>query len=361
MYVRMKRFLWYFLVVALVVTATIAVYRPRSPVGKVLTFSINSIKKAKNYISETVESTSQKVSSIGKPTIKIHAINYEYLASEIDVTILTEVLREKYNIEYTDEGYDILLNGFLNRTPLPTDPNIVKIHYTSEAHIGDPRNHLDSHDLVMGFDFIEHPNYIRVPYAYMRINSKMRHDYNRGMKCDPKSKKHFACFLASNGGEWLDKFDGARARNRLFHKLSLYKKVISGGKYLNNIGNPIPYEETMEWLSQCKFVIAYENQINYPGYVTEKPFQAWLAGSVPLYDTHKSGLEDLNSNATIYAGGFATEDELINYIKKVDNDDALYCKIWNEQIITDPSKDYEALKDKIRQKIDEILTRKSAK
>lgn len=37
-----------------------------------------------------------------------------------------------------------------------------------------------------------------------------------------------------------------------------------------------------ELASRYKFVLAFENDL-YPGYVTEKPFEAWASGSVPLW------------------------------------------------------------------------------
>lgn len=46
---------------------------------------------------------------------------------------------------------------------------------------------------------------------------------------------------------------------------------------------------------------------------------------------------------------------MIKYIKQVDNNDELYCNIWHQRIITDPSKDYQILKTKVQNKTDQIL------
>jgi hypothetical protein len=299
-----------------------------------------------------------------KPTLRVRTINFDavYTPEEVEISMLHEVIREKYNVLYVDKDYDLVINGYLNHIPVPTDPKVIKIHYTSEVYVGDAKNHLDTHDLVLGFDFVDRDNYIRIPFSYIRHGNKMNHDFDRNKgTCDPKGKKYFTCFLASNSGDWSKVFDGAEARNRLFHKLSLYKKVESGGKHLNNTGGPIPYGQTEQWLSQCKFTIAYENQLNYPGYVTEKPFQAWFAGSIPLYNAHPEGLVDMNKKAVIYAGDFDSEDALVEYIKKVDNDDKLYCDIWNERIQPDSDKDYEVLKDKLRTKLNELFAAKLRK
>jgi hypothetical protein len=303
--------------------------------------------------------------SPNKPTLRVKTINFDpsVKPENVRVQIIHEVLAEKYNLTYDDENYDILLNSFFDNESVPSvSPNIVRIYYTGEVYAGDPNLYLDTNDLVTGFAFIDHPNYVRVPFSYLRDTDKMRHDYQRPGTCDPSKKPYFACFVVSNFGSWLPgRFDGVDARDRMFHQLSLYKKVMSGGLHLNNMGGVVPYAETKKFMSQCKFIIAYENIISYPGNVTEKPFQAWFSGGVPLYNTHKDGMVDLNPKSLLYAGDFATEEEFIEYIKKVDNDDELYCKIWNEHIITDPSKDYSSMKDKLRQKLYEAIEKKVKK
>lgn len=295
-----------------------------------------------------------------KPTIRMMTINCgdDIPPQWCEVAPLHEIIRERYNIEYVDNNPDILLDAFMPKHKAPTDPKIIKIFYTSEVYFNKyPKQFLDSYDLVLGFDFIDRPNYIRLPFQYVGVRDKIRHDYDRKMKCDPASKKHFACFLVSNGGEKkTNKFDGALARTRMFHRLSLYKKVLSGGKHLNNVGGPVG--DTMEFFSQCKFTLSFENTLDYPGYVTEKPFMAWLGGTVPIYNTDPAGLVDINKKAVIYAGDFKTEEELVDYIIKVDNDDKLYCDIWNQQIVDNPEKDYEVIKHQIRKKLFEILDKR---
>jgi alpha(1,3/1,4) fucosyltransferase len=297
-----------------------------------------------------------------KPTIKMMSVNFGYdVPPELaEVGIIHEVIREKYNIEYVDKDPDVFLSGPLATYQAPEDPKIIKLFYTYEVYLdNNPQKFLDTYDLVMGFDFIDRPNYLRVPYVYAYLGNKIRHDYDRHMKCNPK-KEHFACFLVSNSGEDVaGKFAGAKARNRMFHRLSLYKKVLSGGKYLNNVGGPV--QDGEKFLSQCKFTISYENTLDYPGYVTEKPFNAWLAGTVPIYNTDSAGLVDINKKSVIFAGDFNTEEDLVNYIIKVDNDDKLYCDIWNERIIDTQNKDYEVVKAQLRTKLNNIFEQKLKK
>lgn len=285
------------------------------------------------------------------------------------MSLLHEVLSEKFNIiEVTDALYDLIIDCPFGNEPLPNNNNVVKLFVTGEVikqdnnkwSIIDIKSNLHKYDLSIGFDFITHPKYLRIPYMYNHSRGYDIHNihthYDRG-KCNP-TKPFFACFLVSNGG-WTKYHEGAKLRNRLFHKLSSYKHVHSGGKYLNNIGNVVSLEETGAWLSQCKFIIAYENQ-SYPGYVTEKPIQAYLAGAIPIYYSHPAGIvdEEINKKSMINATDLATEDELVEYIKKVDNDDNLYCNIWQEQFIINPARNYEVIKEKLQDKLEQIFKEK---
>ena len=356
----MKRFLFYVLIVALITVTSAYAYKRIYGFG----FKAGKSNAAMQQNLETWKknNANQFPHDPNKPTIKMMSINFgdENPQEATIIAPIHEIIREKYNIEYVESDPDLILNGFLGRHAVPTDPKIIKLFYTSEVYLdNDPPKYLDSYDLVMGFDFIDKPNYFRLPYQYISVHDKVRHDYDRHMKCNPH-KEHFACFLVSNRGDWLKgKFDGANARTRMFHRLSLYKKVLSGGKHLNNVGGPVP--DTQEFLSQCKFTISYENTLDYPGYVTEKPFKAWLAGTVPIYNTDPAGLVDINKKAVIFAGDFKTEDELVDYIIKVDNDDRLYCDIWNQQIVNNPEKDYEFVKGELRAKLNEIFNKKLKK
>ncbi len=299
----------------------------------------------------------------GKPLLKVSVINQFANQFGEGVPFIWEVLNEKYYLKLVKNDYDVLFIGPLSDTPIPEKSDkYVKIYNTWEVHLGDLKARLKDSDLVVGFDLLDEPNYIRLSYAYNWFGNNIRHDYSRPNKdCNPSEKKKFACFLTRNGGEGPYDFNGAILRNRLFHKLSLYKHVDSGGPYLNNTNGKIPYKLTSEWLSHCKFTISYENNVTHPGYITEKPFKAWLAGSIPLYNSARESLIDINKNAILYAKDFSSEDEFIDYIIKVDNDDELYCSIWNQNIVTNPEMDYENAKIKLRAKMEETVLPKLRK
>lgn len=301
---------------------------------------------------------------IGKKTLTVKLINNA--GSKTVRGIINDILKERYNVKISDKNYDMVFDtGYCeNGACLNVDsekPEIIKIFYTLEA---DKRD-INKYDLNIGFEHVNDSRYFRLPFYYMgKYSPKINAGYDRAKdlgQCNPY-KPYFACFLVSNsgGGNGRDDspFDGCTARNSIFHKLSSYKRVESGGAYLNNIGKKIDKNEMMSWMSNCKFVIAYENQSSFDGYITEKPFQAYFAGAIPIYYGNKIAAQDLNLKAIIYANDFKNEDELLEYVKKVDLDDGLYCDMWNQNIIVNPELNFENVKNKLREKIFELLDRK---
>ena len=60
----------------------------------------------------------------------------------------------------------------------------------------------------------------------------------------------------------------------------------------------------------------------------------------------------------IYANDSIATDDLISYIKKVDKDDDLYCKIWNQALITNHELNYDTVHDRVAKKLYELIDSK---
>ncbi len=94
-----------------------------------------------------------------------------------------------------------------------------------------------------------------------------------------KQKNRFCNFLYSNPISYREEF---------FRQLSKYKKVDAPGKSMNNMppidqqykGNT--WETKRQFLTPYKFTIAFESY-SYPGYQTEKLYDAMQMNSVPIY------------------------------------------------------------------------------
>ena len=100
--------------------------------------------------------------------------------------------------------------------------------------------------------------------------------------------RDFACAFINNPDP---------VRLRFLKELSRFGKVDIFGRYANNY-----VEDKIGVGNKYKFVICFENDL-YPGYVTEKPLEAWLSKSVPVYWGNDSG-GLLNSAALINCSSY---------------------------------------------------------
>jgi hypothetical protein len=130
-----------------------------------------------------------------------------------------------------------------------------------------------------------------------------------------KAKEKFACMVVSNAN--------ARERIEFFKELSKYKKVDSGGRYMNNIGGPV--DDKMNFIKKYKFVISFENS-SYPGYTTEKLIEPMLVNSIPIYWGNPRVSEDFNVNSFIDVHCFSSFKKVVEYVIALDNDEELYTK-----------------------------------
>lgn len=102
-------------------------------------------------------------------------------------------------------------------------------------------------------DYVFDPDYYRNEPRHKRY--PLWSGYNIKSLTLPKDvtefsrKKKFCCMVVSNSN--------AKERIDFFHKLSSYKRVDSGGKFLNNIGYPV--NDKKEFIKDYKFVISFEN------------------------------------------------------------------------------------------------------
>ena len=125
---------------------------------------------------------------------------------------------------------------------------------------------------------VKHPNYKRIQWHGVDPHLLIKKPGD-----DPEkilaSKTKFCNFLYGHQVPYREAF---------FTQLSKYKKVDAPGLSMNNMpGIDMLYkggkwEAKRQFLSPYKFTIAFENDI-FPGYQTEKLYDAMLAGSIPIY------------------------------------------------------------------------------
>lgn len=145
-------------------------------------------------------------------------------------------------------------------------------------------------------------------------------------------------------GTLISKHDRGGQRIKIYNILSNYYNIYCAGDFNNNtkkIGQT--QKEKIDYISNSIYNICPENSI-YEGYVTEKIFQAFEAGTIPLYWGHdlpekdilnqnkycfcnvndnnilKQQIEDVVFNRDKYIEGFIFNDNAKNVIETYYND-----------------------------------------
>ena len=135
-----------------------------------------------------------------------------------------------------------------------------------------------------------------IQYAYSAVHYDVPIDDLYRLREDllQVNKTRFCCFVTSNTTGEL-----AAERIGLFHRINQWQRVDSGGRILNNLNYLAPPGlDFLRWIAQYKYMICLENS-KEPNYITEKPYQAWFAGTVPIYDG--GCVNQLNQNAIVNA------------------------------------------------------------
>jgi hypothetical protein len=108
--------------------------------------------------------------------------------------------------------------------------------------------------------------------------------------------------------------------------LSEIEKVEIYGKFAGKLA-----KSKIATAKDFRFIFCFENDL-YPGYVTEKVFEAWGTGAVPLYwGSDPEGY--LNPKAMINLNDFASLSEFIKYVKEVNKNQELWESIASQPLL----------------------------
>lgn len=132
-------------------------------------------------------------------------------------------------------------------------------------------------------------------------------------------------------------------RNELFQMIGKYKPVDALGKCgqkklaagtiidraAYNMKSETFYDLAVEKYRPYKFVICCENTLQ-PGYITEKIVNAYLAHAIPIYMGAPDIAQHFNPKSMIHVGDVNELSEVIERIRQVDENDALYDAMLQE-------------------------------
>jgi len=242
--------------------------------------------------------------------------------------LLLIFLRKYFDI-VIDQNPDYLFYSVYGNTNLGYK-NCIKILFTGENLVPD----FNVCDYALGFHYIDFGDrYMRFPlyvyYQWHYLNYLSNKIGNSDSACQSVRKlvdKKFCNFVYSNSA------NSDPVREAFFHRLCKYKKVDSGGKYLNNIGKAVG--DKLQFIKDYKFTIAFENS-SVPGYTTEKLLEPILANSIPVYYGNPLVNLDFNTDSFIYVKGIQDFDRAIEEIIYLDRNDELYLVRLNQQKFRD--------------------------
>jgi hypothetical protein len=248
------------------------------------------------------------------------------------------LLSNRYDIEIDNKNPDYLIFGdrnFGENNKNYDKKNVVKIFYTGENQR--PEDY-DCH-YAISFDHNFNAWHYRLPLFVIYMwsleqihNTGYDYYYILGDR-EIKEKTDFCSFVVSN--------PNCEARNVLFNRLNMKKRVDSPGKVFNNMDIKLEGEKAkIDFLSTRKFNICFE-PYSYPGYTTEKILHAFYAGTVPIYWGNPLVTSDFNKDAFINAHDFDDLQSLADYVLWVDENKDVYEKYLQQPpLINSLPKDY---------------------
>lgn len=250
-------------------------------------------------------------------TIKIwYADAGLYTRADMEKFFLTKLLKTKYKVELTDHPDYLFYNVFGNEHHRY---DCVRIFYTGENVVPN----FNYCDYALGFHHLTFEDrYMRLPLWAWKNEAALKLEKKEAVGREALNRR-FCNQVVSN----IKQTDGMR--EAFFERLNAYKTVDSGGKYKNNVGGPVADKRAFQ--ARYKFSLAFEN-IAARGYCTEKIFDAFRAGSVPVYYGDETAVADFNPEAFINVHDYASIDEAVEAIQKLDSDDTAYLKMLNAPV-----------------------------
>lgn len=225
----------------------------------------------------------------------------------------TFLLSKRYNVEISDDPDFYFFSKSYTGEENYLNYKCHRIFFGGENE----RANWNRCDYVIDSDFYENnPRHLRFPLWALWHPEQLAKPKNEALFLN---KEKFCCMVVSNAK--------AKERIRFFNQLSEYKKVDSGGRFLNNIGSPV--ENKIDFIKEYKFVISFENS-SYPGYTTEKLIEPMIANSIPIYWGNPAVGKDFNTKSFINIQDMNDIDKAIERIIELDNNEKKYFSLINE-------------------------------
>lgn len=245
--------------------------------------------------------------------------------------LFVNILRKKYCVNVIEGNIDIENVQYLFYSVFSNNHkkyNCIKIFYTGENISPD----MNECDYAIGFDYACFGDrYFRFPLYMLYERSLCSMQRKTEALNETMANRKFCSMVVFNP-------NADPSRELFFFLLSQYKRVDSGGRYLNNIDclNGVPSK--YEFQKNYKFSIAFENS-SHPGYCTEKIVQSFAAKTIPIYWGDPTVAEQFNEKAFVNCHKYKNWDEVVEVVKQIDQNDRQYLDMLQQQA-TDNSNIY---------------------
>ncbi len=248
-----------------------------------------------------------------------------------------KIPNEKYHFVWDDKNPDYIIasewvyyeSEFFNKFLSLQKPNVINIFFAGECL--EPDLNIFDYAIVFDKNLKYEDRVSRIPTLqfFDRYINDSFFETVEAPKELLKQKKYFCNFIYSNGNAHPN-------RDKLFYKISEYKKVDSLGPHLRNVEVKEPLVHWSE-KKRYKFSIACENAC-YKGYTSEKIITSFAANTIPIYWGDPLVENFFNPKAFINANN-KSFDEVLKIVQEIDNNDQLWCKIIAEPHILDWQKE----------------------
>lgn len=268
------------------------------------------------------------------------------------------LIKEKYipDLEVSFYNPDIELFGPVGKRSVVNKSTAkIKLFHTGECTSKNAINKMwreysdncvNDVDLSMAFtrlDENKNKNYVRLPiwilshFGYFLNDNLTKDDIAKKVKeiNDIKYKKiKFASLIASH--------DKTHIRKEIHNEVMKISDIFCPGKFLHNDDTLKTNfnNDKIEYLKDFKFNICPENTIS-DGYITEKLFDAFISGCIPIYSGDKLIEPDIvNKNAILFWNRGENNKEIIKDISILNKSDKFYESFLKKIKLYDYTVDY---------------------
>lgn len=275
-----------------------------------------------------------------------------FIPDSIDIYNIIKYNSYKKNLEIIE--IDLINSTYNNNNNLTKTNTKLKNLNTNKIYI-----QLRDHERFQCELFLKNNNLLSINKIniYSKLDIIWNNIYNKYMYNTSKivkDKPNFACFIVSNSMCWQ--------RNKMFEILKLIcnKKVDSLGKFKKNVDFIIPDRETqqdeyLKLINKYRYIISFENT-SLAWYQTEKIYNAFMSGTIPIYWGDPLITETYNPECFIHVPAYTNKNKQIHeiiktceYIKSIENDlENKYILFFKNKLMMNPEKEDTRIRNNIK-------------